>query len=468
MAQSTPPSPSEGVQKYIDRANQALKARKQDVARARKRRFDTIAVHGLYTATEAIEKNQGAIIEPVFASSGQAYRDSDEMEAAQAGLIPTWAYIRIHNPTLAYLEDTLALLETYGTDVDAGCVVYSSGMAAIENMSDTLLVKPGTDPINFVAQCQIYGGTFQQFNVRKMQERGIEVRWILDPNNIDEWRSKIDKHTRFLYGELPSNPGLAFFDLKKVIDLAHEHGLPFVADATIASPALMRPIVLGADIVIQSVTKVMSGSGTGIAGAVICRKPIVSNVKNDEMKADFCQYLKLWPQRDTGGCLHPFQALMTMADLRTLRARVDAWSRTALQVARYLESNRHVKSVNYLGLESNTLHEVASRYLWLVDAEHDEQYGKPVNRYSHLLSFRVKGGAQATRDAFDQLQMIWRATDLGRVKTVATIPAISTHLQQGEECRELACIPADLIRLSVGAEHPDDIIADLEQALSGR
>jgi len=225
---------------------------------------------------------------------------------------------------------------------------------------------------------------------------------------------------------------------------------------------------LGADIVIQSVTKVMSASGTGIAGAVICRKPIVSNVKNDEMKADFCQYLKLWPQRDTGGCLHPFQALMTMADLRTLRARVDAWSRTALQVARYLESNRHVKSVNYLGLESNPLHEVASRYLWLVDAEHDEQYGKPVNRYSHLLSFRVKGGAQATRDAFDQLQMIWRATDLGRVKTVATIPAISTHLQQGEECRELACIPADLIRLSVGAEHPDDIIADLEQALSGR
>ena len=154
MDNPTPPSPSEGVKKYIDRANQALATRKLDIARARKRRFDTIAVHGLYTATEAIEKNQGAIIEPVFASSGQVYRDSDEMEAAQTGQIPTWAYIRIHNPTLGYLEDTLALLETYGTDVDAGCVVYSSGMAAIENLTDTLLVKQGNDPINFVAHAR--------------------------------------------------------------------------------------------------------------------------------------------------------------------------------------------------------------------------------------------------------------------------------------------------------------------------
>jgi cystathionine beta-lyase/cystathionine gamma-synthase len=111
------------------------------------------------------------------------------------------------------------------------------------------------------------------------------------------------------------------------------------------------------------------------------------------------------------------------------------------------------------------LHEVARKYLWLVDAEHDERYGKSVNRYSHMMSFRVKGGPAATRKAFDRLELIWRATDLGRVKTVATIPAISTHLLQGEEARKKADVPADLIRLSVGAEHPDDIIADLDQAL---
>jgi len=466
MDHSTPPSPSEGVQKYIDRANRALEVRKQDIARARTRRFDTIAVHGLYTATEAIEKNQGAIIEPIFASSGQAYRDSDEMEAAQAGLIPTWAYIRIHNPTLGYLEDTLALLESYGTDVDAGCVVYSSGMAAIENLTDTLLVKQGNDPINFVAQCQIYGGTFQQFNVRKMQERGIEVRWILDPNNIDEWRSKIDKHTRFLYGELPSNPGLVFFDLKKAVDLAHEHGLPYIADSTIATPALLRPLAYGADVVVHSVTKTMSASGTGTAGAIIARKSIPSNVSNDRMKADLCNYLREYPHRDQGGCLHPYQALSSINDLRTLRTRVDVWSQSALKVARFLKKQPGITDVNYLGLEDHPLHPLASKYLWLADSEYDDRYGKKVNRYGHLLSFRVKDGPLAARKVFDKLQLIMRVTDLGRVKSIATIPSISTHLQQGEESRKMAHIPPDLIRLSVGAEHPDDIISDLEQALA--
>jgi O-acetylhomoserine/O-acetylserine sulfhydrylase-like pyridoxal-dependent enzyme len=465
MDHSTPPSPSEGVQKYIDRANRALEVRKQDIARARKFRFDTIAVHGLYTATEAIEKNQGAIIEPVFASSGQAYRDSDEMEAAQSGLIPTWAYIRIHNPTLGYLEDTLALLESYGTDAEVGCVVYSSGMAAIENLTDTLLVKQGDRPINLVATCQIYGGTYQQFNVRKMQERGIEVRWVLDSNNLDEWRSLIDQNTRFLYGELPSNPGLSFFDLKKPIDLAHEHGLPFIADSTIATPALLRPIAYGADIVVHSVTKTMSSSGTGTAGAVIARKPIVTNIPNDRMRADFCTYLREYPHRDQGGCLHPFQALSSIGDLRTLRTRVDVWSQSSLKIARFLKQHATVIDVNYLGLEDNPLHELATKHLWLVDAEHDDRYGKKVNRYGHLLSFRVKGGPAAARKVFDRLQLIMRVTDLGRVKSIATIPSISTHLQQGEESRKMAHIPPDLIRLSVGAEHPDDIISDLEQAL---
>lgn len=459
-------SRSEGVQKYIDLANAEAAKRESRMRRAKKLRFDTLAVHGLYSCEEAIEKNQGAVIEPVFMSTGQAYRDSDEMEAAQTGAIPTWAYIRIHNPTLGYLEDTLTLLETYGSDIDAGCCVYSSGMAAIENMSDTLLVRRGDEPLNIVAQCQIYGGTFQQFNVRKMQERGIEIRWVEDPNNVDEWRSKMDKHTRFLYGELPSNPGLAFFDLAKLVELAHEHGLPFVADSTIATPALLRPLLYGADIVIHSVTKTMSSSGTGCAGAVIARKPIVCNIDNDAMKADFTKYLREYPHRDQGGCLHPMQALFTMNDLRTLRTRIDAWSRSAMQVAEYLTKQPQVLEVNYLGLESHRLHDVAMKYLWLVDAEYDKQYGKPVNRYGHLLSFRVKGGPQAARKVFDRLQMIMRVTDLGRVKSLATIPSISTHLQQGEAARKMAHIPADLIRVSVGAEHPDDIIGDLDQALA--
>ncbi|MEN9978981.1 MAG: PLP-dependent transferase [candidate division WOR-3 bacterium] len=452
-------SGADRLDRYIKEAQALLAEREARWQRAKRMKFDTLAVHGLYTMEEAIAKNQGAIIEPLFLASAQAYRDSDELEAALSYQIPTWCYTRIHNPTLGYLEDTLALLETYGSDIRAGCCVYSSGMAAIENVTDTLLVRLGNEPPNFVSQCQIYGGTFQQFNVRKFQERGIEVRWVLKPEDVNEWRKRIDKNTRFLYAETPSNPGLQFFDLKPVIELAHEYGIPMVVDSTIASPALLRPLTLGADIVIHSATKVMSSSGMGMAGAVVARQPIVTSIPNEELKADFALYLKRYPQRDQGGCLHPFQALMTLNDLRDLRHRVDLLSRNALTVAQFLEGHPKVLEVSYLGLESHPLHPVAKKYLKLADS--DEK------RYTHLLAFRVKGGPEKTRQVFDRFRLIYRATDLGRIKTVATIPAISTHLLQGEECREMACIPPDLIRLSVGAEDPADVIADLEQALSG-
>ena len=157
---------------------------------------------------------------------------------------------------------------------------------------------------------------------------------------------------------------------------------------------------------------------------------------------------------------------MTLNDMRTLRSKMDLMSRNTMQVAEFLQRHPQVESVQYLGLPNHPLHELASRYMWLVDAEHDEQYGKPVNRYGHLMSFCVKGGAETARKFFDGLQRIWRATDLGRIKSVATIPAISTHQQQGEAGRKLAHIPPNLVRLCVGGEHPDDIIADLDQALS--
>jgi cystathionine beta-lyase/cystathionine gamma-synthase len=159
-------------------------------------------------------------------------------------------------------------------------------------------------------------------------------------------------------------------------------------------------------------------------------------------------------------------AILALNDIRTLRMRVDQCSRSTMKVAEFLAQHKHIEQVDYLGLPAHPLHEVASKYLWLVDAETDELYGKHVNRYGHLMSFRVNGGAQATRDVFDGFQRIWRATDLGRVKSVATIPAISTHSQQGEEGRKIADIPPNLIRLCVGAEHPDDIIADLDKSLS--
>jgi O-acetylhomoserine/O-acetylserine sulfhydrylase-like pyridoxal-dependent enzyme len=459
-----------GMQRYIDKNNEYLARRTRYIKEVVKKwKFDTIAVHGLYTMQDAIDDYQGAIIEPVFMSSSQAYRDSDEMAAALAYLIPTWCYSRIANPSTYYYEWTLALLEGYGFDGETSCCSTSSGMAAIMTAVQPFLVhthKNIHEPRNFLATAQCYGGTFQQFNVRLAEERGIECRWIENPTDIEEWQRKIDKNTRFLYGELPSNPGLGFFDIEKVAALAHAHGLPLICDTTVATPALLRPLCHGADIVVHSATKSMTTSGFGVCGAVIARKNLTSNIPNDELKSDFALYVKYLPNRDYGPNLHPMQAILTLNDLRTLRSKMDMLSRNTQIVAEWLQGHPKVEDVQYLGLKSHPLHALASKYMWLVDAEHDPAYRKPVNRYGHLMSFCVKGGADKTRAFFDNLQRIWRATDLGRIKSVATIPCISTHQQQGEEGRKLAHIPSNMVRLCVGGEHPDDVIADLDQALS--
>lgn len=458
----------DGVARYVAMAHEEQAARQRAWQEAKKWRFDTVAVHGLYTVEEAIQRNQGAIIEPIYLATSQAYRDSDELEAALAYLIPTWCYARIANPSVYYLEWTLALLEGYGCDFETACCATSSGMSAIMSAIEPFLVRlPGkeSEPINFVASAHVYGGTFQQFSVRQ-REKGIEVRWVQHPERVEEWAELIDEHTRFLYGELPSNPTLAFFDIAAVAELAHKHQIPLIVDATVATPALLRPLQHGADIVVHSVTKSMTASGFGIAGAVIARKPIVTNIPNEQLREDFASYIKFLPNRDNGPNLSPMQAALTLNDLRTLRSRMDMLSENALLVAEFLESHPKVEKVSYPGLKSHPLHHLARRYMWLVDSEHDQRYREKVNRYGHLLSFCVKGGHEAARRVLDGLQRIFRATDLGRIKSVATIPAISTHQQQGEEGRKLASIPDNLIRLSVGAEHPDDIIADLDQALA--
>ncbi len=457
-----------GMQEYIDKNNKYLAERAEYIKNTVNNwKFDTIAVHGLYSVTDALQDYQGSIIEPIFMSTSQAYHDSDEMAAALAYKIPSWCYSRIANPSTYYYEWTLALLEGYGFDGTTSCCSTSSGMAAIMTAVQPFLkvLTTAGEPRNFVATAQCYGGTFQQFTVRLMQERNIECRWVKDATNLDEWASKIDKNTRFLYGELPSNPQLGFFDIEAVADLAHSHSLPLICDSTVATPALLRPICHGADIVVQSVTKSLTSSGFGICGAVIARKDLVTNIDDDMLKEDFSLAVKYLQNRDFGPNLHPMQAVMTLNDMRTIRSKMDLMSRNTEKVADYLVDHSAIESVQYLGLKNHPLHELASRYMWLVDAEFDDQYQRPVNRYGHLMSFCIKGGVEKTRKFFDNLQRIWRATDLGRIKSVATIPAISTHQQQGEEGRALAGIPANMVRLCVGAEHPADIIADLDQAL---
>jgi O-acetylhomoserine/O-acetylserine sulfhydrylase-like pyridoxal-dependent enzyme len=464
---SSTPKYSPGVMKYVEAAKKLLAQRDAALARMKAMKFDTIAVHGLYTVEEALERNQGAVIEPLYLSASQAYADADELEAALAYLVPTWCYTRIANPTTYYLEWVLALLEGYRTGYDTSCCVTASGMGAIMSAVDPLLVKQkeGPERINFVSCVQVYGGTFQHFSIRKMQERGIECRWVQHPWDSEDWKAKIDEDTRFLYMEMPSNPQQSFTDVKALADLAHSWGIPLIVDATCATPALMRPIEHGADIVVHSLTKSITMGGFAIGGALISRKPITTKVRNDHplFKDSFAEYVKFLPYRDNGPASSPVNAIFALNDLRTLRSKMDVVSVNCQKVAEYLQKHPRVYQVDYLGLPSYHLHEVAKKYMKLVDSE--DGTGHAVNRYGHLMSFRVDGPPENARKVFDGFKMIYRATDLGRIKSVATIPAISTHQQQGEEARQMADVPPQLIRLCVGAEHPDDVIADLDQAL---
>jgi O-acetylhomoserine/O-acetylserine sulfhydrylase-like pyridoxal-dependent enzyme len=245
-----------GMQEYIDKNNAYLAERDEYITNVVKKwKFDTIAVHGMYTVQDAIEDYQGSIIEPIFMSSCPDHTE---------------------------------------------CCSTSSGMAAIMTAVQPFVVHRVhnvAEPRNFVATAQCYGGTFQLFQVRLSEERDIECRWVEDPTDLDQWERNIDKNTRFLYGELPSNPGLGFFDIRAVADLAHSHNLPLIVDSTVATPALLRPICHGADIVVQSATKTLTSSGFGICGAIIARRGIVTNIDNDDLRNNFAIYVKYMPNR---------------------------------------------------------------------------------------------------------------------------------------------------------------------------
>jgi O-acetylhomoserine/O-acetylserine sulfhydrylase-like pyridoxal-dependent enzyme len=450
-------------EEWIKIGQQMMDERAKAIKIAKTRKFDTVATHGLYTMETAFNGNSGSIMEPVYLTPAQAYVDSAHMEASLAYEMPTWCYTRIANPSIGFLEDTIALLESYGSDIEASCCATGSGMSAIRTATDSFLVKDDSLPKpNIVTSAKLYGGTFQQFSVRRFKEEGIEVRWVCDPTDLTEWKSKIDEGTRFVYGEFPSNPAVAIFDIEEVAKLAHAFNIPFIVDATCASPALTRPLLHGADIVVQSGSKVISSNGTSICGMLTSRKNIISKIGSDEMKADFAMWAKLWPFRDNGPAISPINSILTLNDLRSLRMRISQMSDTAMKVATYLENHSKIEKVHYPGLKSFKAHELAKKYMKLADTND--------NKYSYMMAVEIKEKSAKdsinSRKFYDALQMIWRATDLGRCKTVATLNAISTHQQQGEEGRKLADIKPSTCRISVGIEDPDDIIKDLDQALS--
>lgn len=433
------------------------------MAATRGPRFDTLAVVGGYGHDEALT-HHGAICEPAYLTPAQHYATSADMRAALLGEAPGWTYTRIDNPTVAHLEAAIARLDGYGCDAPVTTSVFSSGMAAIFMMVDALLADdPGKPPPNVVLPAACYGGTYMLFSQRIGIDRGVEIRWIRDSLDLQQWADAIDGGTRLVFCEVPSNPHLRMTDIPALAEIAHSQGAPLAVDATVPSPALLRPLAMGADIVVHSVSKSMAASGLSIAGAVSSRERIVCTHRRSEMSADFAGYLKRGPRRDTGVVLSPFNAFVTLADLRGLRSRTEITSRSAERVARVLNAHPLVEEVLYPGLEDNPGYAVAVRDLVLVDSELET--GSPKNAYGYLLSLRPRGGAAGACAFLDALRLVWRANDLGRMKSIATIPSIATHAQLTASEKALAHVPPDLVRLSIGCEHVDDILADLEQAL---
>ena len=405
--------------------------------------FDTIAVHGTYDHA-AMMRHQGSIIEPLYLSTAQHFADSDRLAAALAYQEPAWGYSRISNPTVAELESRLALLETYGSELTASACTTASGMAAVFLATNPLLTGPGR--MNIVASAHVYGGTFMLLAERYGKERGIEVRWVREPGDLKAWERVIDKKTRFVYAETPSNPTLAMVDVAALAEIAHVQQVPLIIDSTLATPALFRPLTVGADVVVHSLTKTISANGLAVGGALIARHNLVGSALTEAYRADYATQVKLLPARDFGPALSPFAALSILSELRTLRSRVNVLSQRAEKVAHWLADQPTVDEVWYPGLASFPGHAVATKQLRLVDSETASAPAQP--RYGHLLGFTVKDGADATRRVLDRLQLIVRATDLGRIKSVATIPAISTHQQQGETGRNLATIDRKSTRLN--------------------
>ncbi|GGN93863.1 O-acetylhomoserine aminocarboxypropyltransferase [Streptomyces albiflavescens] len=428
-------------------------------------RFTTLAISGAYDHAEAAH-HLGSLSEPAHLATAQSFPSMDAMLAATAEDGDGWVYARRGNPTVRLLEQTVAALEGYGVDAAVSATLTATGMGAITLATMPLLSTAAGPRPNIVASPQCYGSTTMVFDKRYGQERDVDVRWVGDPLSVDDWARRIDGETRFLYAEVPSNPTVQLVDIPALSVLARQAHIPLIVDATLATPALLRPLALGADVVVHSLTKTAGASGRSMGGAVIARHALELRRQPAELSADYAGYLRRGPLRDMGAVMSPFNAWTILADVREVRGRVDAMSRTAHEVARYLAEHTGVTEVFYPGLESHRSHHIAQRDMWLVDSELDG--GEAENRFGFLLCFRPAGGVRAAHEAMDRLGLVWRANNLGQVKSTATIPGATTHKQAADADPGRAPVPPDMIRLSVGIEHVDDIIGDLDQALRTR
>ena len=375
--------------------------------------------------------------------------------------VPGNIYTRIMNPTNDVLEKRMAALE----GGIAGLVV-SAGSAAI-NYAILTLAQAGD---NIVSTPQLYGGTYTLF-AHMLPSQGINVKFAKDdkPESLAEL---IDENTKAVYCESIGNPAGNIIDLERVAELAHAQGVPVIVDNTVATPALCKPIEFGADIVVHSLTKYVGGHGTTLGGIIIDSgkfpwaqhkdrfpvfnqpEPSYHGVVYSEAfgEAAFIGRARTVPLRNTGAALSPMNAFMLMQGLETLSLRMERHTENAMKVAEYLQQHEKVSWVSYAGLPSSEFFPLAEKYM----------KGKP----SAILSFGLKDGYDAGVRFYDALQIFKRLVNIGDAKSLACHPASTTHRQLSEAEQKQAGVSPEMIRLSVGIEHIDDILADLDQALN--
>ncbi len=437
---------------FLERSEKMIQKRAAQMMSLKKKGFDTISLWGMYDQDDM--KQFKSMTLPVFSTSTGAPYDSlidgSLLLSYKTVDDPNKIYSRIDNTTIDHLALKIAALEGKNVPELTQGLCLASGMSAVF-MATMPFLEVGDE---FVSSNRVYGGSEQLFNVTYAR-MGWHVRWVDEPWDISAWEKQITDKTKFLYVESPSNPVLFVADIPALAELAHKHGIPLIVDSTIASPALMRPLELGADIVVHSVSKIMGSSGRAIAGAIVAKEKIVTNV--EEYEENFVMKVKGGHYRNIGPCLHPPSAVAIWDNLNSLQVRVKAVSENAMKIAKFLETHEKIEKVNYPGLPSHPQHEVAKRLMRFED-------GTP--GYSHLMSFEIRGGFEAAVRFAQIFDFGVQVTDLGRDYTTWVHPASTTHGQMTEEMKRRAGIPDNLIRYSVGLESADDAIEALDRALS--
>jgi O-acetylhomoserine (thiol)-lyase len=417
--------------------------------------FETKQVH----AGASPDPATGARAVPIYQTTSFVFRDTAHA-AALFGLEELGnIYTRIMNPTQAAFEDRMTALEG-----GVGSLAVASGQAAQFQGLMNLAENGG----HIVSSSSLYGGTYNQLHYT-FPKLGVEVSFV-DPDDIDAWRAAIRPNTKALFGEIIGNPKLDVFDLEGVSAVGHEQGIPLVIDNTLATPYLCRPLEHGADIVLHSATKFIGGHGTSIGGVIVDggkfdyvasgRFPnftepdpsyhgvVFSQLPEELRPAQYILKTRLQYQRDIGPAISPFNAFLFLQGLETLSLRMERHSANALAVAQWLEGRDEVEWVRYPGLASSQWSERAQRYL--------------PNGAGAILAFGIQGGLAAGQKFVDALELHSHLANVGDVRSLAIHPATTTHQQLVPEEQVASGVTPDLVRLSVGIESIDDILADLD------